>query len=216
MKQFLLLLLLTKGLFAAGDGYLELTLKQSVATANAQRMIGLVGSKWEARGLATDRSINYKLRATWMTPEVIRAAARVQQIAHGLSEAETRHLVVEAEHVGDTVVMIELHGREGSGVIPSEWEAMLGPKSAQGYATRNVRGTNSPLLRDVPALVGAERRDYAYDVFWMVFPLRTEIGSTLFGPADSEAELTVRIYDKVGRLHWKIPASIRSRSLASK
>jgi hypothetical protein len=68
---------------------------------------------------------------------------------------------------------------------------------------------SSPNLRDFPALVGALRRDYAYDVFWMAFPLRTEGALPLFEHADTEAELTVRIYDKVGRIHWTVPQSIR-------
>jgi hypothetical protein len=215
MKLFSTLLLLANGLVRAGDGYLELPLKQAVAIANAERMPGLVRGKL-VRGMATDRSFDYKMRATWLTPDVIRADARVQQIQHGFSEAETRKLVVDAEHVGDTVVMIELHGREGSGVIPSSWEAMLGPKGSPADTRRIVRGKNNPLLRDFPALIGAERRDYSYDVFWMIFPLRTELGGPVFEPADSEAELTVRIYDKVGRVHWKIPESIRSRIQALK
>jgi hypothetical protein len=211
MKQILLLLLLAVALFGAGDGYLELTLKQAIAIANAQRVSGQVGGSLDFRGTATDRSYNYKLRATWMTPEVIRAVARIQQLTHGLTEAETRKLVSDAESAGDTVMMIELHGREGSGVIPSEWEAMFGPVGARADLKRNVRGRNSPLLRDVPALVGGDRRDYAYDVFWMIFPLRTEMSASLFQPADTEAELTVRIYEKIGRVHWQIPASIRNR-----
>jgi hypothetical protein len=211
MKLVMTFLALAGCLAAADDAYLTLTARQAAAVANAQRLSGQVGSGLDLRVIATDRSINYKLRATWMTPEAIRAVARLQQIARGLSDEETRKLVAAAESRGDTVFMIELHGREGSGVIPSDWRAVLGPAGAGVDLKRSVWGKNSPSLRDLPALSGAARRDYAYDVFWMAFPMQTESGAALFGAADGDAELTVRIYEKVGRLHWKIPASLRSR-----
>lgn len=61
-----------------------------------------------------------------------------------------------------------------------------------------------------PALVGFGRRDYAYDIYWVVFPLRTGSGGQLFQPEDQGAELSVRIYDKVGKVRWLIPDSIRN------
>ena len=211
MRHILAFLLLAGGLLGAEDDYLKLTAKQAAAIANTQRVGGQVGGSLDLRVISTDRSYNYKLRATWMTPDVIRAVARLQQITHGLSDADTRKLITDAERAGDTVLMVELHGREGSGVIPSDWRAKLGPVGASAEPARNVWGTNSPNLRGIPALAGAARRDYAYDVFWMIFPLRTEAGAPLFGPADSEAELTVQVFDKVGRVRWKIPSSIRDQ-----
>ena len=65
-----------------------------------------------------------------------------------------------------------------------------------------VSGRVEPRLRDVPALAGVLRRNYDYDRFWMVFPLRTDDGQPLFGRDDLEAELVVRIYDKEGRITW--------------
>lgn len=208
MKYGLALLFITRGLFGAGDDFLHLTLKQATTIANAERVSGQVGGSLDLRVIATDRSYNYKLRATWMTPDVIRAVARIQQITRGLSEEETRRLVADAEIPGNTIVMIELHGREGSGVIPSNWVATLGAQTAASEPSPNVVGRNTPGLRDRPALCGAERRDYAYDVFWMVFPLQSDNGVPIFRPEDQNAELTVRIYEKVGHVHWKIPASL--------
>ena len=70
----------------------------------------------------------------------------------------------------------------------------------------------SPGLRKFPALSGFARRDYAYDIFWVIFSLRTADGEPLFQPEDREAELAVRIYDKVGKVRWQIPGSIRDRA----
>jgi hypothetical protein len=115
--------------------------------------------------------------------------------------------VAAADHERETVVMVELHGREGSGVIPSSWQVTLGPKGG----TRISTGVSHTEFRDIPALAGAQRRDYAYDVFWMAIPLRTAEGARLFEASDTDAELTVRIYDKVGRIHWQVPQSLRGQ-----
>src|SRR5262245_61064117 len=39
--------------------------------------------------LHTDRAYSYKLRATWMTPDVIRASARLIQLADRLTDDQT-------------------------------------------------------------------------------------------------------------------------------
>lgn len=64
---------------------------------------------------------------------------------------------------------------------------------------------------NVRALSGAFRRDYDYEVFWVVFPLVTETGKPLFPESVVEAELVVRIYNKEGRVNWPVPESIRRR-----
>ncbi|HEY9232934.1 MAG TPA: hypothetical protein VIS78_12335 [Blastocatellia bacterium] len=61
------------------------------------------------------------------------------------------------------------------------------------------------------ALAGVAKRDYDYDVFWIVFPLLNEKGEAIFSEAMREAELVVRIYDKEGKVSWPIPNSIRKR-----
>jgi hypothetical protein len=192
-------------LLGADDEFLRWDAKRANSIVAAQRVTGNVGRNLDLRVIRTDRSVNYKLRATWLTPDAIRACARLEQISKALTDAETSKLVSEAEQAGDTVVMVELDPREGSGVIPTDWTATMGPLSG----ARVARGVNSPKLRDAPALRGYGRRDYAYDVYWLVFPLRTEKGEPLFTAEDREVELTVRIYDKVGKVRWAIPALLR-------
>jgi hypothetical protein len=156
--------------------------------------------------LKTERSYNYKLAATWLTADVIRATARLAQLASRLSPGETQALVAEAESVAGTVMMIEIDPREGSGVIPGTWEAFLQPKGRPHVAQR---GTVNPQLREVKALGGVLRRNYDYDRFWVVFPLRRDDGTALFAAEDTTAELVVRIYDKEGHVAWPIPKEIK-------
>jgi hypothetical protein len=80
---------------------------------------------FDTRILSTNRSYNYKLSATWLTPEIIRARARATQLSGFLSDASTEELVTEAGAAGDTVILVEIDPREGSGVIPLEWGAFL-------------------------------------------------------------------------------------------
>jgi hypothetical protein len=165
---------------------------------------------WDTRGTRTERSARYDVVATWMTPEVIRATARVLQLRTGLSAEATKALVAEAERPGETIVMIEIDPHEGSGVIPLDWQAYLRPYADEKGVEGAVAGTGTPRLRDMRALAGIERRNYAYDRFWMVFPLKNGDGRPLFGPQAAQAELIVRIYDKEARVAWPIPASFRS------
>lgn len=207
MRSVIVRALLTVPLVAADDEYLNWDAKNASQVALRLRAAGQVGKSMDFRVLSTDRSYNYKLRATWMTPSAIRGSARLQQIARSLSAGETKKLVFDAESAvgAGTVVMIEIDPREGSGVLPRDWVTTLGPRSESGQSVRTVKGTNTPNLREIPALSNGSRRDYAYEVFWVIFPLKTEEGAPLFGPNDGEAELTVRIHDKVGRVRWPIP-----------
>lgn len=191
------------GRMQTDDAYLTWSAKQAEAIGTNAYKRGRVGGVFDMRMLKTERSYNYKLAATWLTPDVVRATARLLQLRSRLSEEETRALVAEAAAVPGTVVMVEIDPREGSGVIPNDWEAFLQPK---GQPARAVRGVISPKLRDVKALAGVLRRNYDYDRFWVTFP-SVENGSPVFsGPG--LAELVVRIYDKEGRVEWPVPASI--------
>jgi hypothetical protein len=191
---------------AADDAYLSWSAKQAVAIGSEAYVRGRVGGVFDARFLKTERSYNYKLAATWLTGDVIRATARLAQLASRLSAAETNALVTEAESIAGTVIMIEIDPREGSGVIPSNWEAFLQPKGRPAGA---VRGTINPQLRDVKALSGVLRRNYDYDRFWAVFPLVHADGTPLFAATDVTAELVVRIHDKEGHVEWTILDAIR-------
>jgi hypothetical protein len=134
----------------------------------------------------------------------------MHQLHEVLDDQTTVEMVREAERHGDTVMLVEIDPREGSGIIPNDWAAFLRPKSNDATG-RAVRGVYKPDLRSVKALSGTNRRDYAYDVFWLVFPLVTSEAVPLFGENDREAELVVRIKGKEGRVSWPIPHSIRTR-----
>lgn len=193
---------------SGADRYLTWNAAEAEAIGKSMYERGRVGGFWDTRMLKTDRSYNYKLAATWLTPDVIKAAARLAQLRSRLSDDETRQLVAQALGAGDTVVMVEIDPREGSGVIPLDWEAFLQPAAGLGPA---VRGTHTPALRDVKALAVVLRRNYDYDRFWVVFPLVDEKGAPTLPAEVVSVELVVRIYDKEGRVTWRIPPSIRER-----
>jgi hypothetical protein len=176
--------------------YLTWSASQAEAIGERAYRRGRVGGFFDGRLLKTERAYNYKLAATLLTPEVIRASARLQQLHSRLTPDETRALVEEADAVGGTVVMVEIDPREGSGVIPLEWAAFL---QAVDRPESAVRGVNTPELRTVKALSGVRRRNYDYDRFWMVFPT-----GPFSGPDVRQIELIVRIHDKEGRVEWTL------------
>jgi len=197
------------GTAGGDDAWLGWDAKFARSQGLAMRATGRVGGYWDGRSVHTEHAYNYKLRATWLTPEVIRATARLDQLAEGLSDKATRELVAEAEKAGDTVLLVEIDPREGSGVVPLDWVAMLGPRTDDKNQAMGVNGTIVPGLRDVRALAGVAQRDYDYERFWVVFPLHDDEGHALL-PADSaEAQLSVRIRDKQGHVTWPVPESIR-------
>lgn len=191
---------------AGPDDYLSWSGRQAETVGRQLYQKGRVGGVFDLRMLKTDRSYNYKLAATWLTPDAIRATARLAQLSGRLSEAETRALVKAGEAAGDTVIMVEIDPREGSGVIPNDWQAFLQPKDRPDAA---VRGAVKPELREVKALAGVLRRNYDYDRFWVTFPMTGSTGAPLFAATDASAELVVRIHDKEGRVDWPIPANVR-------
>ena len=194
----------------ADDSWITWPAARAQAVGKAAYVQGRVGGIFDTRLLKTERSYNYKLAATWMTPEVIRASARFAQINEGLSADQAKAMVAEAEKAGDTVVMVEIDPREGSGVIPQDWAAFLQPESSQELHPRAVRGVDTPALRTVKALSGVLRRNYDYDRFWVVFPLKDADGKPLFRDIDTVAELVVRIHDRQGRVKWPVPPSLRA------
>ena len=194
---------------ATDESWLRWSAAQAQNVGKAAYVQGRVGGIFDTRLLKTERSYNYKLAATWVTHDVIRATARMQQLTARLSDEDTRRLVAEAEQAGDTVVMVEIDPREGSGVIPNDWLAFLQPATPQGVTGHAVTGTDTPRLREVKALAGVLRRNYDYDRFWVVFPLTHADGTPLFSLKDTQAELIVRIADREGRLRWPIPPNLR-------
>lgn len=194
----------------AKQEYLGWTAGQAEAIGKAAYQKGRVGGWFDTRLLKTERSYNYKLAATWLTPDVIRATARLQQLQRRLTDDQTIALVTQAEEAGETVVLVEIDPREGSGVIPLEWDAFLQPRREHAEVAP-VRGVSRPELRELKALSGVLRRNYDYDRFWMVFPLGTDTGEPLFTEMDAEAELVVRIHNQEGRVRFPIPRSVRAR-----
>ena len=197
--------------------YLRWTPQKTEAVGKSTYHDGKVGQRWfDTRGLKTDRSMNYKLRVTWFTPDVIRASARWAQIHDGLTDGETQVLVSEAESAGDTIFMVEMDPLEGSGVIPSDWSAILQPKGSTG-PNDSVRGVDKTFeLRRLRALQGVIQRNYDYDRFWVAFPLTHHDGNPVIGPDSKEVELVVRVYNKEGAVTWSIPQSILLRKSSLK
>jgi hypothetical protein len=186
------------------DAYLTWTASHAESVGRGSYKPGRVGGLFDTRILKTERSYNYKLAATWLTPDVIRATARLNQLRSRLSEDAARALVAEAENVEGTVVMVEIDPREGSGVIPNDWEAFLQPR---GRPDEAVAGVVTPRLREVKALAGVMRRNYDYDRFWVVFPTKD---ASYLRMDVQEVELVVRIHEKEGRVSWLTPSSLRT------
>lgn len=168
------------------------------------------------RILNTEQAQSYKLRALWLTPDVIGASARQLQLMERLTEVQTRALVEHAETPGYTIIMVDLDPDEGSGVIPPDWGVFLRAKTARKDEGNWVRGLDKPALNEKKALAKALRRNYDYDRFWVMFPLQTDAGAPLFSPADREAELTVQIRGREERVKWPIPESIRKTMAAAR
>jgi hypothetical protein len=187
--------------------FLNWTRQHAESVGRSMREDGRVGGAFDFRVVHTEHSYNYKLRATWLTPEVIRASARLAQLSGGLSDEETNALVREAELPDATVILVEIDPREGSGVIPLDWVALMRPKGASSNSN-GVRGTSTPELRRMRALAGVFRRDYAYEQFWVVFPTTGSPTAEYLAAGARGAELVVRIGNKEGTVSWPVPESV--------
>lgn len=211
-RRMLMATVLAIGIASAGSAqpstYLRWSASQAKQVGQQLRVRGRAGAWLGSRGLlSTNRAVNYKLRATWLTPDVIRATARLAQLTERLTDAEAEALVGEAEAAidGNIAVLVEIDPNEGSGVVPPDWLAWMGPKGVGAGETGLVRGANQPTLRDIRALAGVFPRDYAYDVYWIVFPRVSNTGENILPAGTIEAELVVRIDSMEGRVSWRIP-----------
>jgi hypothetical protein len=191
--------------------YLSWSQKQTSQIGQIWREKGRIGGFFDNRIISTDKAYNYKLRATLMSPEAIRATVRHEQIRNGLTDAETRRLVNEAEKEKILVVLVEIDPREGSGVIPTDWRVAIQPKGSGENSSQRIRGVKNQALRDITAFKGISARDYDYDVFWVAFPLKDDKGSSLWANVPAEIELVVGIYNKEGRVNWKVSEPLRLR-----
>lgn len=193
------------------ESYLSWTSSHAENIGKSTRENGKAGGSFDLRVISTNKAINYSLRATLMTPEVIKAAARITQLKDRLSNEQTRTIVKDADAAGDLVIMIEINPNEGSGVIPLDWRVFLQPKGLPTGTGGAIPGTKSPQLRKVPALSGLYGRNYEYDVFWVVFPLVDENKRPLLPIDAGEIQLIVGIYGSEARISWKMSESIRER-----
>ena len=196
---------------ASSEAYLTWTAAQAEKIGKSTRENGKAGGNFDLRVISTNKAINYGLRATLMTPEVIRAAARHLQLRDRLTDEETRKIVKDAESAGDLVVMIEINPNEGSGVIPLDWRAFLQPKGLKAGSEGAIPGIKSPHLKKVPALSGLYGRNYEYDAFWVVFPLTHPTKGAQLSADIAEIQLIVGIYGSEGRISWKMLESIREK-----
>jgi len=188
--------------------YLGWSVADAERVGKSTRVDGRVGGALDFRVVHTEHSYNYKLRATWLTRDVIQATARLLQLSEHLTDSQTEELVREATAAGDVVIMVELDPREGSGVIPQDWSAFLGPT---GNDRDVARGVSTPALEAMRALHGVYRRDYNYELFWIVFPLQTANSAPLFPSGVTQAALTVRISSKEGHVSFPVPAYLRAK-----
>lgn len=200
-----------QGLNSEPEAYLTWTAAQAQQIARSTRENGKAGGTFDLRIISTNKAINYGLRATLMTPEVIRATARVIQLRDRLADDETRTLVARAEEAGDLVILVEINPNEGSGVVPLDWRAILQPKGLLPGSPGAIGGVKAPYLRNNRALAGVFGRNYEYDIFWVVFPLVDAEKKPLFDANISEVQLLVGIYNSEGRISWKVPDSIREK-----
>jgi hypothetical protein len=199
---------------ATADDYLTWDLKQAEKIGQSTVKEGRAGSSFDFRIMHQDKSFMYQVRATVFTPEVIRASARAEQIRNRLSAEETRDLVAEAESAGDLVMMIEIDPAEGSGVVPLDWRVFLQPGGFVPGSDGAVAGIKAPYLRNVKVFRGVAKRDYEYDVFWVIFPLLDKNEKPIFDDSVNSFELMVGIYKKEGKITWPISPSLRARMKA--
>ena len=161
---------------ARGDEtYLRWTANQAEAVGSNAYRKGRVGGVFDTRILKTERAYNYKLAATWLTPDVIRATARLLQLRSRLE-----------------VLLLHLLKRDRQPDRPSpSWESTIIEQRAR------IQGLleDSPSLR--PGLAEAARR--AYPVAANRAAVETGLGRGAF-----PAELPYRRSNASTRILWKL------------
>lgn len=192
------------------ESYFSLNAEQIKKIGETWRVKGRVGGFFDTRIRDTDKSINFKLRATLMSPEMIRATAKFEQLRNALTDDETRSIVKDAEQGDYLVVLVEVDPLEGSGIIPPDWRVILKSKN-NPETNRPIKGVEKSSLRNVKGLSGVFKRDYDYDMFWMTFPLKDNNGKPFWESVPVELELTVGIYSKEGKVSWSVSEPLQKR-----
>jgi hypothetical protein len=194
--------------------YLSWTSRQAFNIGTQWRVAGRVGWGSRSNPFASENCF-YDVRATLMTAEAIRAAARLEQLRRHFTDAETQELVMEAEKIDGLVAIIEINPREGSGIIPLTWHAILQPKGAKEGSPLSILGINRPDLRQFRALTTVAPRNYDYDVFWLVFPMKDREGKSIWETPPDTIEIVINIGEKHGRMSWRVNDSLRQRLISS-
>ncbi|HET9713622.1 MAG TPA: hypothetical protein VFP64_17155, partial [Pyrinomonadaceae bacterium] len=58
-------------------------------------------------------------------------------------------------------------------------------------------------------------RNYNYDVFWVVFPMKDRQGKLIWETPPDTIEIVINIGDKHGRMSWRVNDSLRQRLINS-
>jgi hypothetical protein len=90
------------------ESYLSWNADRAEKEAKAMRAEGRVAGQGGIRIRSIDPSSSYKIRATWLTPDVIRGTARLLQISERIASSDATALVSEAEAAGHTVIPVEI------------------------------------------------------------------------------------------------------------
>ena len=96
----------------ATSSYLAWSAAEAERIGRSTRVGGRVGGAFDFRVTHTEHAFNYKLRATWLTTDVIQATARLLQLSERLTDIQTVALVMEATAAGGVVIMVEVDPRE--------------------------------------------------------------------------------------------------------
>jgi hypothetical protein len=70
MRQLSVLVLFLASCNSTWSQVTPMSEKEAVRIIKSMRVDGRVGGAWDGRVTSTDKSYNYKLRATWFTPKV--------------------------------------------------------------------------------------------------------------------------------------------------
>jgi hypothetical protein len=150
----------------------------------------------------------YRVQATWLTPEVVRATARILQLREGLNVETTDDMVQQAEAAADTAVLIELSGPEAAQVTAGEIEASFTPAGAAGGGP--IPGTQAPGLEEVRAYRGVAPLSKESRAFWLAFKLPREAYVPVIPGSGRAVTLTLRVKGAAASVSWPIPDSLRA------
>ena len=78
------------------ESWLKWTSAQAQEIGRVARVQGRVGGLFDTRIMSTNTLYNYKLAATWLHTDVLRAAIRITQLSERRSDDEARSYLINA------------------------------------------------------------------------------------------------------------------------